>query len=437
MFIFYSVTALFTLFTRKIYYNSVFTVRSKITELWFIFLSLVEAILFDVISTSFAGNNSIAKMVILVIANFVINFVLSLFYYTKHFSFRIIMLMLYQIVLVITELITGSIIIKYFSIFIYNSTYAECVINVVSTILSFLVVCIFNLVWKRKEQHISFSQILATVVTPLCSLLFIFLLPYDEIITFRSDNHIYFTFSILLVLNFMNLYSLNNLLKEKEDQVIIHNKQAQINYQSEKFAQLSNAYKSTKRIAHEIKHRDQYLISCIHNHDYDAVEKELKKGLPLFDDSFIYKTTHNLVIDTFTSSYNALAREKGIIFRVELNIEKDSIPMNDYDLCIVLGNLLDNSFNAAQKWIEINNSSNDFYINCKIFLNNSFFVINVENPSISKKIETKRGSSLTNGFGLENVYSIVEQYKGFYNQQDDKNTFKTTISIPIISKYDE
>ena len=90
-----------------------------------------------------------------------------------------------------------------------------------------------------------------------------------------------------------------------------------------------------------------YINDCIHNENYDAVIPYLESSLEELNSSYSRINTGNLVIDSFVSNYLLLSEDNGIDFKPDLQIDSSLIPIKDYDLSIVLGNLLDNAINAC------------------------------------------------------------------------------------------
>ena len=425
-------SGLFNIVTTRIYYNSVFSNRSRKASVLFWVAAVMLSIINNTLSIYLSGNYSLYKIILMISVNFISYLLLSFFFTTKSFAYRFLMSICLQVILSLAECITGGVLLNLFPILLdNNSMMQDSVVNIASAILSLLLISIFCLIWKKHNQKILLSQIFLICITPLCSLIFVMFLPYQAIADNGRENHIYITFIILLILNFLNYFFLDNLLRQRELQEMLRSQDSQIIYQTEKYNQLSNAYKGTRRIVHEIKHRDSFLISCMQNKDYKKAEDELKKGVSL-DAHFFNSSSHNLVIDTFISSYGAMANEKEITYQTEINIIKDNIPVADYDLCILLGNLLDNSFNAAEQWKTKTESYENFMILCKIFTQDKFFIIHVENTSISSLYQKQKKENLLHGFGIMNVRKIVEKYSGFYHQNDNSTIYETTISIPII-----
>lgn len=430
-YILFIISGLFYIVIRKIYYYSVFDVLSKKSTTAFMILSVIASFLLNSITVLFSGNHSLSKMIIMFTSNLVIDFLLSFYFSAKNVGYRFAMIICYETILALSECFAGGILFKFLlNPFQNNKMIEDSVVTILSAIISFQLIGLFSLVWKNNHQKILFTQILITCVTPFCSILFILFLPYQAFVTNGRENHIFLSFAILIILNFLNYYLIILLLREKEMKDMMHNQDKQLSFQTEKYSQLSNSYKTLKRIVHEINHRDKYLASCVKNGEYDKVESTLKEGINNFESLYINKSSNNLVIDTFISSYKLTAIEKNISFKTDLKILKELITISDQDLCIILGNLLDNSFNAAEKWNKKNQSYEGFYVDCQLKTQEKFFIIYISNPSVSN-ISSGKKDNLNHGYGLKNVKDAVNHYNRFYHQEDDGNAYSTTISIPI------
>ena len=60
------------------------------------------------------------------------------------------------------------------------------------------------------------------------------------------------------------------------------------------------------------------------------------------------KSCGNLVIDSFVGYCMNITTELGIRFETNIQIDQSAIPVDDYDLSIIIGNLLDNSINECR-----------------------------------------------------------------------------------------
>ena len=115
---------------------------------------------------------------------------------------------------------------------------------------------------------------------------------------------------------------------------------------------------------------------------------------------------------------------------MHLNVDYGHIPIKDYDLCIVLGNLLDNALQANDK-IEI--LDREVLIEIET-TENSKFRIHVEN-SLPEQDSDEKKNILHHGYGLENVKKVVSENHGFVTIRTAEY-FVIDILIPIIAEKD-
>ena len=234
------ISGLFFIVIRRIYYFSVFDIRSKESTTIFMILSVIASVLLNSVTVFFSGNYSFSKMIIMFTTNLVIDFLLSYFFSAKNVGYRIALIICYETVLALSECFAGGILFKFILNPFQNKKMIEdSVVSVLSAIVSFQLIGLFSLVWKKTQQKILFTQILITCVTPLCSILFILFLPYQTFVTNGRENHIFFTFAILIILNFLNYYLIILLLREKEMKDMMHYQDKQLSFQTEKYSPLS------------------------------------------------------------------------------------------------------------------------------------------------------------------------------------------------------
>ncbi|MBR6095222.1 MAG: GHKL domain-containing protein [Lachnospiraceae bacterium] len=279
---------------------------------------------------------------------------------------------------------------------------------------------------------ISLKHLFLMCITPIASMAIPLLLPYGIIVLPENAPKLTIISVIVLTLNILNHFLLQDIITQMNlESTVLHQKN-QLVYQAEKYSQLSNAYKETRRVIHEVKRYNSFITSCVQKKEYDRIVDFINESNKELEERFVKINTGNLVIDTFITNYNTIASEKGIQFESIIKIDKDMIPVNDYDLCIILGNLLDNSFNESDSFFNIAKSYNEFHILAKILTTDSFFVIHVSNILSKTAKKEQTNNNLDHGFGIMNIKSIVQKYDGLYYQNTTEDSYETTISIPII-----
>lgn len=416
--------------TQRIYFSSVFTERSKFTHFYFYIFSALGSLIINTLSIVFSGDYSTQKVVLFLVLNFVCEYICSLFFYTKSKMYRFIMNIFLITFFAVSEMLIGSLLFQIIPfIFETDSLIQDAVVMVCTSIFAFLLVILFHMIWSTKEKDFSGAQLLYICTTPLCSFVIIAVLPYKAIINYSGENHVYIVFVIFLLLNIINYYLFNHILKQNEMHTVIKKQEMQLNYQKEQYDKLESSFRETRRIIHEIKHRDGYLLSCLENEDYAKVTKELNDGMDTAYNHFIDSVSNNPVIDTFVTNYEIKAKEKGIEYETIINTSDKAIPLSDYDLCIIIGNLMDNCFNAAEKWFNHNDSYVGFKIKCLVETKEKYFVIYISNSFDSYMVSEKNNDN-DHGYGIVNIQKIVNENRGFYHQDSENNIYETTISIP-------
>ena len=105
--------------------------------------------------------------------------------------------------------------------------------------------------------------------------------------------------------------------------------------------------------------------------------------------------------------------------------------IDELDLAILFGNLLDNAIEAVKpqenKIIEIKFSIYNDYCNI-LFSNPITDSVLKNNPSLS----TTKSKSSKHGFGLKSVRSIVDKYSGIFDAYEEGSKFNIQISLPIV-----
>lgn len=296
-----------------------------------------------------------------------------------------------------------------------------------SKIILFLFILIFT-IFSNNDEKSDFEYHIFSLVTPVISLI---LLDTQPAQIFYSNRIAFYNIAVIpciLILNITNYLILERI--KYTHKLALKNTQLeqQINFQQDKYLQLSTAYKNTRRVVHDTKNHNFAILKYIEEKRYDELMTYVKTSYKELERTYAAFNTGNLVIDSFLSNYKNIAKEHDIIFTVSLNVEAARIPVEDYDLCIILGNLLDNCFNACKelvasdRWIEIN-----IYID-----ENNTFVINSCNRAKNLSENMKPKESLEHGFGTANIYRTVKKNHGTMAVDFIDEKYITVVSIPIL-----
>lgn len=191
------------------------------------------------------------------------------------------------------------------------------------------------------------------------------------------------------------------------------------------------AYQETKRIRHDL---NEYLVAIKATLLTGDINTVLSKIDTLLDHNHIYKKdvsrSGNLVIDSLINYKHTLVEKEGIKMKCNILVPPE-LPYDSADLCIIIGNLLDNALEATQS-LSVENK----YINLSITQIKGNLSITIQNPYNGKlkkdntlKLLSLKSDSHNHGIGLTSVKQSVDKYNGELLIKTDHNIFNVSIFL--------
>lgn len=410
----------------SVYLKSILKQRKEsLKKYYFIALFMSEMLLYcnELIVSHYQYSNSILFTTLL---SLLTTFFISLFYEAKFIS-RILAVVTFQVLVSVGEslftLLVSLVNKNFFET--DNTLLLYSVMNNGSKIILFIFCLMISVLWKRQENYpLEYSILLFS--TPIISIIIYSIIPLKEIAD--SDNSLLYhsIFIGLLVINIVNYILINRTY----DYIVFQtrNKQIseQLNFQKEKYAQLSESYKQTRRILHDTKKHYFAIQEFASENKPDQIITYMSDAINDLERTYAKYNTGNLVIDSLITNYENIALKHNIKFAVDLNVDSQRIPTSDYDLCIILGNILDNAINACL-------NSDNMYIFLEISTtDNDKFIIHSHN-TISLELIKEDSAPFEHGYGLINIKNTVENNLGFMTYTLD-DLFSIDILIPIVHK---
>lgn len=353
------------------------------------------------------------------------------FYYDAHIGHRLFVSISFQAFCNVSEIIVYmgfNFVFSFIGMQYYVSDY---IYNFLSKIIVFLLITITLLITNRRKIGYTIPYGILIIMTPVISIITIIGLSYPA-----SDNTNYkiIQFTGIMGLTFFNIanfYLLENIIRSKE---LAYNEKAlakQIDYQSEKYDMIKTAYRDTRRLIHDTKSHYYFIRSALEKNEYDILPDYINTQIDELETNRILVNSGNLVIDSLVSNYIMLARQDNIIFDTKIRIAPEHIPIVNYDLCIIIGNLLENALKAVR---EID-SKDTRHILFEAYTSSKELVIHISNTIASSDHvnDTDLDNVLNHGFGMENINKVVTQYTGIYNYFIENDEYNAIVIIPNIS----
>jgi len=388
----------------------------------FVLSTLIVFITTELLINTFTVTALLIRVSVSVITTFLLTFLFESTLLSKFF-----ITIGFQALFAISEFFSQFIV----QFFIYKSSDVSCEvtdgINFITPLIFFLLLFFISLIPGLKKHYINKRFSILLMIPPIITVL---LSSNRSIININVSDPISYTLFIfgLLIINISNYFTLTLSAKwyeEKERNNLILR---QNEYQQKKYAQLSSAYKNLRRYQHDTKNRFIYISNCIKTKKYDEIIPYLEESLNDLDASYTRVNTGNLVIDSFVSNCISVAADNNIEFKYDLKVDPAVIPVNDYDLSIIIGNLLDNALNACNKITD----SYMKYIKLSIHTNSEYkqFIIRVINSCRTDKIDESK-NNLSHGYGISNIQNHIEKYQGIMNNLLKDNEYDCSVIIPF------
>lgn len=331
-------------------------------------------------------------------------------------QFRIVTVVLYELVGSIAE----ALVIIFSTQLGLDKVLNEDVKIIICKLLLFIFIVIIRLL-HNEQQLVPFRYLIYFLAVPALSIVVIF--GYDG----NSDN-VYWSmfFSAILLLNLVVYHLMNLLAKSVKDQYREESLQEQIEMQKEKYEQLSLQFIKGNKLLHDVNKHFRQLQQYLDDNDIDTAQRYLQKTDLALVQVYGGIKTGNLVLDSLLSNAKTRMDELGGKIELNISIGNNKITMDDYDLVVILGNILDNALEAVAQQEDKDSRKIKVEITCK----NKHFTILVRNSiSPTKKIVEK--NRWFHGLGRQNIEETVGRYSGYATFDKQKEVFETLIVIPI------
>ncbi len=193
--------------------------------------------------------------------------------------------------------------------------------------------------------------------------------------------------------------------------------------------EVHNMYLTMRGWRHDYHNHMQSVKAYLAMDSLDEARAYLDRLEQDLDDIDLLFHTGNINADAILNSKISLAIRKGIQVDYKATVPKE-LAVSDIDLCVVIGNLIDNAVEACEE-VEPQHQFIRLYIGIlrrQLYIS----VSNATGEAVRKLdeeyITTKRGN---HGHGLKRINNIVNKYDGYINRKNEPGVFVTEIMLPI------
>ncbi len=369
------------------------------------------------------------KGVPIAIGLFITVFLFNQFYKSKQYVKMIISISV-SVMYVSSELLFGG-------IFMLISNDTSIAINTtpeayaIGTFLSKFLVFVIILIFEAKRQSITTSNLstkylILLSVLPITTVV-LSVLMYQVILVIDSPG-IKLTFVIanmLLILSntitFEIIRKQNRLAKAEYELQLLKNN---VDEQKKHYEEIRSSQEEIRKIRHDLKNTCLGAVAELKAGKTENAIEQLQYNIDIIEKS-------NKVIDTGHPSIDAIIENKinrcddlcihtDILYRYN-----EVININEIEIAVIVGNILDNAIEACQK---VNDMNREIW--GTIASDNQNIIIDIRNTAVdSNNFKTSKADRKSHGFGLNSISHIAKKYKGYAKFTFENNEFRSFVIL--------
>ena len=192
---------------------------------------------------------------------------------------------------------------------------------------------------------------------------------------------------------------------------------------------IKNEYQRKSKEIHDLKHQLQVVGAYLSGENTDKAKSylEVMMGELLVSQERIHAWTGNPLVDSLLNG--KLRKAEQLHIHMDIQTSYISSLLQDKDMSVLLGNLLDNAIEAANKstdkkivFVQILNKVDMLFINVKNSIGQS--------PVVKDgTFVTTKGDSINHGWGMKSIETIIEKYNGQMDIKYDDEYFEVMITF--------
>ena len=195
------------------------------------------------------------------------------------------------------------------------------------------------------------------------------------------------------------------------------------------YGEIRNIYMDMRGWRHDYHNHMQVMKARLDMGGMEGLGKYLEELEQELDRVDTLVKSGNLMADAILNSKLTLARRHGISINCKAKLP-ERLPVEDVDLCVILGNLLDNAIEACGQVEE-----GGRFLRIYMTVNKTQFYLSVQNsakedPDFDQRnyISRKRGN---HGLGMKRVKAAVDKYQGYLKLANEPGIFAAEATMPL------
>jgi len=363
-------------------------------------------------------------------------FIMGLVLFKNSFREKLIWWGIYYFGLIIMELVTILLLSLVMNTSIQEITTDNKTSLWIIALAKIMTVLLFEaIIRKRKGKLVIgftyFSELSFVIIFSIVLLLgTVFIFTNSNNISSNIDNIILFFFGIMLFIAIFTITLIFKIEKKSKEEMETKLKLQQIELELKLNDDMISITDKLRKLRHDMNNHIGLIKNLVHTEKYEILKEYIDQ---IYEDVEVANElviTENKTLSVLLNAKKSKAKEKNIDFQSMIALQ--DFQMQNKDICALLGNILDNAIEAAEK---VENSK---YIQLTIQKTSAGCVISCENslgikPVMRKgKFITSKENAFIHGIGTENIKDIVAKYKGEVTFDYDDEMFHVRIVLPVL-----
>lgn len=352
----------------------------------------------------------------------------------KMFWSIFVMLLIMGITTVVLS-IEGCIIGKgYLDLVIQKDLYRFVGVVVIQIVLFYLMRFMIKRTKKDSTYSLKWNEWFVLLIIPVIS---IFTMSFVSLIIINIEEQLspmQHIFSILSILGILMTNSLVyvlyvNMQKDHAKQLEYSILQQAFKSQEKSVEETKILYQSVRSIRHDLKQHFQVALTMLHSGKINEAVDYMEKYNDTVLDGISNKVfCDNDVVNYIINSKSKICSDRHI--KIYIYIANEIPEFSDLDLCVLLGNALDNAIEGVS-----GEGSNEIYLELRNVDN--FFMISVKNTIINSVLEdnpnliSTKNEKEVHGLGILSMKEVVQKYNGSIEFYESDNKFCCDMLLDI------
>jgi len=311
--------------------------------------------------------------------------------------------------------------------------------GVISKILLILFMEIIIRFKRRDASHVNLKSWFLILSIPVTSVILSVTSVYEPIVSNKFSGAAVFSCISILFINLFVFHLLDHTVQQVNETNHYKYREKQLLMQTEHFENIIEGYHQVRRVRHDMMNHLVALHGYLQNEQCDDAIEYIKKINESIDFNRIGIVSNNVAIDALISNRKSKAIKAGIYFEEKVSLP-GKLQIDDMDMCIVIGNILNNAIEACQR---MKNEQMKKHIMLNINYKKGHIFIEVENTYDLRTVKQEEGKFISSkkyqwkydvGLGMSNIERIINKYGGVYQTDLSEVIFKIKIMLPDVSQ---